>query len=313
MSHTLSLFAGSANDALAHDVARELGACLGARTVERFPDGELSVQLEESVRGHDVYVVQPTSPPVNDNLVELLLWADACRRAAAARITAIVPYFGYARADRRQGKRGPVTARAMADALQRAGVAQVVTVDVHSPQLEGFFHVPFENLTAVPLLCDALRDVVTPDTVVVAPDLGAVRLATVYGQRLGLPVAICRKERRSGTEVRVTRVIGDVRDHPCVVVDDMITTAATVVESLRAIHQAGARGGPVVAATHGVLVDGALDQLAASGVRELVVTDSIALRLDGQPVPARTVSVARLIAEAIRRLATEGSLRDLIA
>ncbi|HET7584662.1 MAG TPA: ribose-phosphate pyrophosphokinase [Gemmatimonadaceae bacterium] len=313
MSHTLTLFAGSANVELAREVARQLGITLGARTVERFPDGELSVQLEESVRGHDVYVVHPTAPPVNDNLMELLLWADACRRAAAARITAIIPYVGYARADRRQGKRGPVTARAMADALQRAGVGQVVTVDVHSPQLEGFFHVPFENLTAVPLMCDALHEMVTPDTVVVAPDLGAVRLATTYGQRLGLPVAICRKERRSGTEVRVTRVIGDVRDHPCVVVDDMITTAATVVEAIRAIAGEGARDGPLVAATHGVLVDDALGRMAHAGVRELLVTDTIAARPDGQPVAMRTVSVARLIAEAIRRLAREGSLRDLIA
>src|ERR671932_304240 len=224
MTDAATIFAGTANPDLARAVARELGVRLGACAVERFPDGEVSVRLEESVRGREVFVVQPTSPPVNDHLVELLAFADACRRASAARTTAIVPYFGYARSDKRDGRRVAVAASMVADLLQSVGVGHVVTVDVHTPQLEGFFRVPFDSLTAVPILADAVREHLPEGAAVVSPDAGRVSMATEFAQRLGAQVVVLHKRRESGSRTRVTHVVGDVRDRACLVIDDMIST-----------------------------------------------------------------------------------------
>lgn len=306
----VTLFAGTANETLAAEVARELDVPLGSRSVERFPDGEISVRLAESVRGREVFVLQPTSPAVNDNLVELLVFADACRRASAARITAIVPYFGYARSDRRQGRRAPITASLAATLIEASGISHVVTLDLHSPQLEGFFRIPIDNMTAVPALCAALRHRVAEDAVVVAPDLGATRLATEYSQRLGVAAAVCHKQRTSGTEVRVARIVGDVRDRPCVIVDDMITTGGTIAEAVAALTAAGARPDFTVAATHGVLVEGARERLLGAGVRELYATDSIPQHAGGAPA-VHVVSVAPSVADVIRRLVADESLHAL--
>ncbi|HEX6536634.1 MAG TPA: ribose-phosphate pyrophosphokinase [Gemmatimonadaceae bacterium] len=306
------LLAGTANPSLAARVERELGHRFGACAVQRFPDGEVMVRLDESVRGREVVLVQGTSPPVNDHLVELLVLADACRRAAAARIVAVLPYYGYARSDRRDGLRGPITGSLVARLMETAGIGQVVMLDVHTPALEGFFSVPVDNLTAVPVLADALRARLSPDTVVVAPDLGAVRLANRWAVRLHLDVAVCHKQRTSATEVSVTRITGDVAGRPCVVVDDMIATGSTIAESVRALRAAGARADIAVAATHAVLVPGALERIAACGVRDLLVTDSIPPR---EPPPAAlrpdVVSIAPLLATAIQRLLDGGSLREL--
>jgi ribose-phosphate pyrophosphokinase len=312
-SLSVAVLAGSANPPLAQGVERALAIHLAACTTERFPDGEVMVRIDESVRGLEVVLLQPTSPPVNDHLIELLAMADACRRAAAARIVAVIPYFGYARSDRRDGRRMPIMGSLLADLMERAGINHVITLDVHTPAVEGFFRIPVDNLTAVPVLADALRPRVPANAVIVSPDVGATRLANRYATLLALPVAICHKHRTSGTEVSVTRIIGDVSGRPCVIVDDMITTGGTVAECLRALRQAGAAANAIVAATHAVLVPGALSKLAAAGVQELIVTDSIALApaVDLNTLRTAVVSVAPLIATAIRRLLAGGSLREL--
>lgn len=310
MNEAFAIIAGRGSLRLGASVAAELGGKLVPVTVDQFPDGELSVEIREPVRGRIVFLIQSTGPHVNDRLIELLLLADACRRAAAKRIVALVPYFGYARSDRRLGRRGPVSARAAAVTMTSAGIDHVVTLDIHAPQIEGFFDVPVDNLTAVPLLCDALRERAGAEGVVVSPDLGAVRLAVDYGKRLGLPSAICHKERVSSTEVRVARIIGDVGGRQCVIIDDMITTGGTIAECARALEAAGARTPVTVAATHGVLVEGARDRLTAAGVAHLIVTDSVE-SMDGTTPPTTVCSVAPLFARAIGHVIGGRSFADL--
>ncbi len=283
---------------------------LGACDVERFPDGELSVRLGEPVRRRDVFIVQPTSPPVNEHLVELLAFADACRRASAERITAIVPYFGYARADRRKGRRQPITASMVAGVLQAVGINHVVTVDLHTQQIEGFFHIPVDSLTAVPTLCEVLSERLPEGTIIVSPDAGRVRMAAHYAQRLNTSLAVLHKRRESGTETRVISLVGDVRGRACLIVDDMISTGVTIMRSVEALLNAGARPDMTIAATHGLLLDGARDKLTSRGVREVLITDTVPLRDKTWP-NLRVVSVAPLIAAAIRQLITKGSLSDL--
>ncbi|PYS94323.1 MAG: phosphoribosylpyrophosphate synthetase [Acidobacteria bacterium] len=306
----LTIFAGTANPDMARSIARALGVRLGACQVERFPDGETSVKLDEPVRGREVFIVQPTAPPVNDHLVELLAFADACRRASAASITAIVPYFGYARADKRDGQRVPVAASMVATLLQTVGIAHVVTVDVHTPQLEGFFRVPVDSLTAVPVLADAVRERLSEGTVVVAPDAGRVRMATVFARRLKTPVVVLHKQRESGTKTKVLHLVGDVRDRACLIIDDMISTGGTMAKSIEALLEAGARPEITIAATHGLLLDDARAQLAHASVRAVFVTDTVPVLQEDWP-QLRVVSVAPLIAAAIRQFMTDGSLRAL--
>jgi ribose-phosphate pyrophosphokinase len=306
------LFAASGSRALAAIIERECGLGFGQCTTERFPDGEVAVSLDEPVRGREVIILQATCAPVNDHLVELLAFVDACRRAAAERIVAVIPYFGYARSDRRAGRRTPITGSLVASLLQTAGVDHVVMIDVHTPAIEGFFHVPVDNITAAPLLAAALRDQLTRDAVVVAPDLGAIRLANRYALLLDLPTAVCHKQRISATEVSVNRITGDVKGRPCVIVDDMIATGSTIEESVRALRHAGALPEITVVATHAVFVAGALQKMADAGVRHLVITDTIAAPTSPIPsLPPMTVSVAPLLASAIHRLLEGGSLREL--
>jgi len=304
------LFTGTAHPALAASIAARLGVVLGECRIERFPDGEVAAELQQSVRGRDVFIVQPTSPPVNDHLVELLVLADACRRADAERITAIVPYFGYARSDKRSGRRVPVTARAVADMMQSIGIDHVVTLDAHTPAIEGFFRIPIDNLSIVPTMCVALESRVTDDTVIVSPDLGGVKRATELGERLGRPVAVCVKRRDDGASVAITQVIGDVRNRACLIVDDMITTGGTIAEAAKAVRSHGARDGMVVMASHGVLMPGACEKMRAAGVKEVLVSDSIPI--DPLPeLPITRVAIAPLLATVVERLTAAGSLRDL--
>jgi ribose-phosphate pyrophosphokinase len=305
MHNDFTIFSGRANVALATSVAVEMGARLGACSVERFPDGELSVRLDEPVRGREVFIIQPTSPPVNDHLIELLVFADACRRASAARITAVMPYFGYSRADKRSGRREPITASMVADLMQAVGVNHVITLDLHASQIEGFFHIPVDSLTAAPVMAEALRPGLPAETVVVSPDAGRVRMATEYAQLLGASVAVLHKERASGVETRVTRVVGDVRDRPCLIIDDMISTGGTIAESVDALLDAGARPEIIVAATHGLLLHGAREKLARPEMREIIVTDTVAPPAHDWP-QLRVISIAPLIASALRRFIDDG-------
>jgi ribose-phosphate pyrophosphokinase len=294
------LFGGSGMDALTAAVARELHIDVGKRRLERFPDGEIDVVLEEGVRGLDVFILLSTSPAVNDHVMELLMFADACRRSSAEHITAIVPYFGYARSDRRDSRRAPIAASLVAELMQRAGIDHVTMVDVHAPQIEGFFRTPVDHLSAIPALCDALRERVASDTVVVSPDAGRVQSATEYARRLGLPLVLLHKRRGSAHETTVTHVVGDVSGRPCLIIDDMISTGGTIVESAHALRDAGARSEFVVAATHGLFVGDACSRMAAAGVVRVYVTDSVAEPERRCPL-ARVVTIAPLLAESIRR------------
>jgi ribose-phosphate pyrophosphokinase len=305
-----TIFAGTANPALASSIARGLGVRLGASSIERFPDGEVAVKLLEPVRRKEVFLVQPTSPPVNDNLVELLALADACRRAVAAHITAVVPYFGYARSDKRHGCREPITARVIADLLEAVGIDHVVTVDLHAPQIEGFFHLPVDSLTAMPTLCQALGDRLPSDIVLVSPDVGRTRLATQYAQCLGAPLVMLHKQRKSGTETEVTHVIGEVSNRPCLIVDDIISTGGTLAESVTALMEAGARPDIIISATHGLLLQGARNKLDHPAIREVLVTDTVPVTEQSWS-QLRVISIAPLIAGALERFLADGTLGDL--
>jgi ribose-phosphate pyrophosphokinase len=310
MHEVWSIFAGTANPALAEAIAGELGIRLAQCSIARFPDGELSVELNESVRGQEVIIIQPTCPPVDEHVMELLALADACRRAAARRITTLVPYFGYARSDRRQGHRVPVTASMVASLMQCVGIDQVVTLDMHAPQIEGFFYVPVDSLSAVPVLAAALGDTVPEGAVVVSPDTGRVGMATEYAQRLGTSVVVLHKRRESGTSTAVTHVVGDVRGRPCVIVDDMISTGGTIARSIEALLAAGARPEIIVVATHGLLVDHARALLQHESVRAVFVTDTVPVATSDWPA-LHVVSVAPLLARVIRQFTKDGSLRGL--
>jgi ribose-phosphate pyrophosphokinase len=305
-----TLFAGSAHPALAGAVAAELDVPLGACQIARFPDGEVSVRIDQSVRGRTVVLLQPTGPPVNDNLVELLAFADACRRAAAHHLIALVPYFGYARSDRRRARREPITASVVASALEAAGVQHIVTIDLHSPAIEGFFRIPLENLAAVPVMARALASHITPETVVVAPDLGRAATAAQFGTALHCPVAVVHKRRTDARAVEALQLVGDVRDRSCIIIDDMISTGATIIACLAALQSAGARAGAVVAATHGVFSEGSLPALREAGVQQLYVTDSLPPRNDSG-VRVDRVGIAQVLAAALRRILTGESLIDL--
>ncbi len=295
-----ALLAGPACPALARAVAAQLGVGLDPATVARFPDGEIHVDVASSLRGRDTFLLQSTSPPVETHLLELLLLADAARRSGAARLTAVIPYFGYARQDRRVKDGEAVGARVVADMLHGVGVERIVAVDLHSPTLEGVFSDPLDHVSAVPELAAALGDV--PDGVIVAPDLGAARLADRYAEALDLPTAVVHKTRLSGERVRARRLTGDVAGRTPIMVDDMISTGATVEAALASVRDAGANAGAVVAATHGLLVGDAPARLARLGLARLVVTDTVAVP-DAAGLPLRVRSVAPILADAIRRLA----------
>lgn len=305
MAEDFIVFSGTANRPLAERVAGELGRPLGACSVEHFSDGEVFIRLNESVRGREVFIVQPTSPPVNEHLVELLAFADACRRSSAARVTAVVPYFGYSRSDKRQGERVAVAASMVADLLQTVGVDHVVTVDVHAAQVEGFFRVPFDNLSATALLAHSLRTRLPEGAVVVSPDAGRVTAASEFADCLGAEVVVLQKRRTSGTETEVTHIVGDVRGRACLIIDDMISTGGTIAKSVEALERAGARPEFVVAATHGLFVGEARRKLSGGGIREIVVTDTVAVDAAGWP-GLSVVSVAPLVAAAVRKSSGAG-------
>jgi ribose-phosphate pyrophosphokinase len=309
----VKILSGAANLKLATAIAGARGTQTVQRRLERFPDGELHIELQETVRGQDVYLIQPTSPPVDEHLFELLFLADACRRAGAARLTAVIPYFGYARQDRRAHGREPLSARLVAELIQVSGIERIVTVDLHSRAVESAFAIPLEHLSAVPMLAKAVRPAVNRNAVVVAPDLGAAKMAEQYADMLDLPVAIVHKTRISGEQVKVQRIIGDVRGKELLVVDDMISTGGTIEKAIQALLGAGCSSfGIKVLASHGLFVGAAAERLSALAIDELYVSDSVLAR-EQFSLPLQVVSLAPLLADAIHCLNEDESLARIIA
>jgi ribose-phosphate pyrophosphokinase len=308
---TISLFSGGANLPLAQAISRAASIKLGTLSIKRFSDGEVFVQIDENVRGSDAFVIQPTCPPVNDNLVELLVIIDALKRASVESITAVVPYYGYARQDRKVSPRTPISAKLVADLLQAAGVDRVVAVDLHSGQIQGFFDVPFDNLYGLSVLVNHLRSRVSGEVTVVSPDAGGTERARAFARRLHAKLAIIDKRRPKANESAVMHIIGDVADTECIIVDDMVDTAGTLTNCAKALMDAGAKK-VFAAATHGVLSGPAIERLAESPIDEFVVTDTIPVSEDKKARARITVvSCAPLLAEAIKRIHTGDSVSGL--
>jgi ribose-phosphate pyrophosphokinase len=312
-SDTLALFAGNANPALAADIARSLQTPLGRAYVGRFSDGEVNIELMENVRGRDVFILQSTCPPANDSLMELLVMVDACRRASAARITAVVPYFGYSRQDRRpRATRSAITAKLVANMVSSAGVNRLLTIDLHSDQIMGFFDIPVDNVYASPVLLGDAWKQAHRNVVVVSPDVGGVARARAFAKRLDdTELAIIDKRRPRPNESKVMNIIGEVEGKTCVMVDDMVDTAGTLCQAAQALKEEGAV--KVVAyITHPVLSGGAVDKITKSALDELVVTDTIPLSAQAKACGRiRQLSVAELLAETIRRIRDEESVSSL--
>ena len=310
---TMAVFAGNANPQLAQDIARHLMVPLGRSSVGRFSDGETTVELLENVRGRDVYIVQPTSPSANDHLMELMLMADACRRASSARITAVIPYFGYARQDRRpRATRVPITAKVVANMLAGAGVHRVLTVDLHADQIQGFFDIPVDNVYASPVLLGDVWKQKYPDLVVVSPDVGGVVRARAIAKRLDdADLAIIDKRRPRANESEVMNIIGEVEGKSCVLVDDLVDTAGTLCHAAKALKEVGASR-VVAYITHAVLSGPAVERIEGSELDELVCTDTIPLRDAARKSrKIRQLSVAGLLAETMRRIRDEESVSSL--
>jgi ribose-phosphate pyrophosphokinase len=301
----LAIIAGSGHDHLAADVARIVGVPCVPVEHERLPDGELGVRLLEPVFGRCAVIIQPTGPPVDEHLVELLALADACRRAATERVVAVVPCFGYARGDRRSGSGGPIMAGLAPGLIQAAGVDQLVTVDLHAPQIEGFFQIPVDDLAAIPLVLSEMREGLPADLVVVSPDLGRLELATAVADQLGSTTAVVHKRRISGRQSRTLQVVGEVAGRACLIVDDMISTGGTIAGAVEALLKAGAQPRITVAATHGLFLPGAGELLARSEIDRIWVTDTLPQRAGAAPRRS-VVTIAPLLAGALERLRTAG-------
>jgi ribose-phosphate pyrophosphokinase len=312
-SETLSLFSGNANPALAHEIARHLRVPVGHAQVTRFSDGETNVEINDNVRGRDVFIVQPTCPPTNDHLMELLMMTDAARRASAARITAVVPYFGYSRQDRRpRATRSAITAKLVADMIASAGVDRLLTLDLHSDQIQGFFGIPVDNVYGSPVLLSDVWRQHYPNLIVVSPDVGGVVRARAFAKRLDdAELAIIDKRRPRPNESKVMNIIGEVTGKTCVLIDDMVDTAGTLCLAAQALKDEGAER-VVAYITHAVLSGGAVERVEGSVLDELVVTDTIPLSKAAHECGRiRQLSVASLLAETIRRIRDEESVSSL--
>jgi ribose-phosphate pyrophosphokinase len=315
MSGELQIFSGNANPALAHEICAYLGTKLGEATVGSFSDGEIRVKIEENVRGGDVFVVQSSCQPVNDSLMELLIIIDALKRSSANRITAVIPYFGYARQDRKDQPRVPISAKLVADLISTAGTDRVLTMDLHAGQIQGFFNVPVDHLYALPVLLDYITKqmVKVSDLVVVSPDAGGVERARAFAKRLEANLAIIDKRREGPNQTAIMNIIGDVAGKSALLLDDMIDTAGTIVKGAQACMDHGARE-VWAACTHAVLTGPALDLIQRSCLKQVIVTNSIPLRGKEQSCPKlHQLSVAPLLGEAIRRIHEDESVSSLFA
>ena len=304
----MRIFSGNANRPLAEAIAHQLGMPLGEMHCGRFPDGEVKVEIHDDVRGGDVFVVQPTTS--NDHLMELLTICDALRRASAARITAVIPYFGYARQDRKHAGRVPITAKLVANLITAAGFNRVLAVDLHAQQLQGFFDLPVDHLTSLPVQIQYLKTLNLEDPVVVSPDTGSIKLADKIAKQIGARLAIIDKRRLGDSKTEVANVIGEIGPRPTIIVDDMITTAGSMCNAIRTARDFGATR-VIPMATHAVLCGDAFDRLSAAKLDELVVTDTIPLKRRFAELPIKVLSMAPLLAEALKRIHTNQSISSL--
>jgi len=305
----LKLFSGNANVALTKAVAEALGCRTGAATVEKFPDGEINIKIDDDVRGADVFIFQPTCPPVNQNLMELLILIDCVRRASASRITAVIPYFGYARKDRKDEGRVPITAKLVANLITTAGADRVLTMELHAAQIQGFFDIPVDHLYSSPVFLNHFKALNIPNLVVVAPDTGGVKMARAYAKALKAGLAIVDKRRVSPDAAEVYNVIGDVSKKSVLIVDDMLATGGTVAQACQILLEHGAVD-IRLCATHPVLCGPAVERLTKAPILELYVTDTIPV--EGKVIPKlKVLSVASLLAEAIRRIHMSESISQL--
>ncbi len=305
----MKIFSGSANRELAERICKFIGIPLGQATISSFPDGETYVKIEENVRGRDVFLIQPTSPPSNEHLMELLIMVDAARRASADRITAVIPFFGYARQDRKDKPRVPITAKLVANLLNAAGVSRVLTMDLHAQQVQGFFDIPVDHLYSMPVLIKYLRQRLTRPTVVVSPDVGGLKMASAYSQALGASLAIVAKQRKSATETEALYVIGEVEGKDVLLVDDLTETAGTLTSAAETLKSKGALD-IYAAVSHAVLVDMAIPRLQKSKIKELVTTNSTPVRtVEGFSIHVQCVS--ELLGEGMKRIHNDESVSSL--
>jgi ribose-phosphate pyrophosphokinase len=311
MLEKIRIFSGNANKKLAEDICQNLGVPLGKANVTTFSDGETRVEIDENVRGMDVFIIQSTCPPVNTTLMELLIMIDALKRASAYRITAVIPYYGYARQDRKVAPRAPITAKLVADLITTAGANRVLSIDLHAGQIQGFFNIPVDNLFATPILLNYIRQNFDNNCVIVSPDTGGVVRARAFATRLGVNLAIIDKRREGPNESQVMNIIGNVINSPAIILDDMIDTAGTVTHSAWALLEAGAKE-VTVCCTHPVLSGPAIERLEGSHIKEVVVTDTIPLNERAKSCRLiKVLSVAGLLSEAIRRIYYDESVSSL--
>ena len=307
------LFSGNANPELANNIAAYLESPMGKAKIQRFSDGETFCEIGENVRGVDAYIIQPTCRPVNDHVMELLIMADTLRRASAENITAVLPYYGYGRQDRKVAPRTPITAKLVADLMQASGITRVVSVDLHAGQIQGFFNIPFDHLYAMPVMLDYLKRNFDSSAVFVSPDAGGVERARAYSKRLNASLAIIDKRRERANVSEVMHLIGEVKGRDCIIIDDMIDTAGTLVGAARALMDKGARR-VVASATHGVLSGPAIQRIQESPLEEVIVTDTIPLTDEAKACgKIKQVSIAKLLGEAIKRIHSSDSVSSLFA
>ena len=304
------IFAGNSNDELAKEIADKLGKPLGQATVTKFSDGEISVNVWESVRGRDIYIIQSTCNPVNDNLMELLIMIDAMKRASAGRINAVIPYYGYARQDRKAKARDPITAKLVANLIEAAGADRVLTMDLHANQIQGYFDIPVDHLIGMPILAKYFIDKQLEDVVIVSPDHGSVTRARNMAQYLNCPIAIIDKRRPEPNKSEIMNIIGNIEGKNCIILDDMIDTAGTICNAANAIKAMGAKA-VYAGATHAVLSGPACERLEASAIEELVLLNTVPLAEEKKLEKMTFLSVAPLFAEAISRVFTNGTVSEL--
>lgn len=306
----LTIFSGNANRKLAEDICESLNVSLGESNVSSFRDGETRVKINQNVRGKDVFIVQTTCNPANENLMELLIMIDAVKRASAKRITAVLPYFGYARQDRKDQPRVPITAKLVANLLSRAGAHRVITIDLHAGQIQGFFDIPLDHLYAVSVFEEYFKKKKLEDLVIVSPDVGGIKMARAYAKRMGAGLAIVDKRRIDDSSAEVMHIMGDVKGKNVVLVDDIVATAGSLAEAAAALKKNGAKD-IYAAITHPVLCGPAIERLENSEIKELVISDTIPLETGKKSKKIKQLSVAHLLGEAIRRIHNEESISAL--